>query len=393
MKILTTILLFNILLISELLADNLNNIETSNLNKLKGNKTIEVPIEILKGASLKIAKNSYQDFNKTIKKVKTMGKILKLRGGSNVYKKNVSKIVLIYNAEMETIGAGSLVDKEGYIITNWHVVQKAKDVAVWFKTPNTSEPIEKNVILAKVIKTDQGKDLGIIKIEKIPNGVTPVLLGSSKNVSVGDTVHAIGHPEGLFWSYTQGVISAKREKYKWAYKDTKHEANMIQTQTPISSGNSGGALLDSQGNLVGINTANLGEGQNLNFAVEVDHAKKILENKSINKVKRSKPIKTTNKNCLATSDDNKNGIIDTCFVDKNKNGKPDGWLIDEDEDGYWETSVIDENEDGKLDFAGTDKNKNGKFEIGYLDEDGDGKIDIIGYDHDEDGTWDEYKKA
>ena len=148
-----------------------------------------------------------------------------------------------------------------------HVVQKTKDVAVWFKTPGVSEPLEKNVILGNVILTDKEKDLGIIKIAKVPAGVTPVSLGTANSVSVGDPVHAIGHPEGLFWSYSQGVVSAKRKKYKWAYENSKHEADMIQTQTPIAL-ETQEDIIGLQNNLVGINTANLGSGQNLNLLLK-----------------------------------------------------------------------------------------------------------------------------
>ena len=367
-------------------------IDTKNIVKSKNPIKYEISDKIFTEKFLLDGNKTYKILNEAQTKVKKKGKILKLRGGNNVYSKNVSKVVLIYNDKLESIGAGSLVDKEGFIVTNWHVVQKAKDVAVWFKTPGVSEPLEKNVILGNVILTDKGKDLGIIKIAKVPEGVTPVSLGSANSVSVGDPVHAIGHPEGLFWSYSQGVVSAKRKKYKWAYENSKHEADMIQTQTPISSGNSGGALLDSKGNLVGINTANLGSGQNLNFAVEVDHAKSLLKKKHSNKKNKSTSSKSTGE-CFATQDHDKNGVIDTCFLDKNRNGKVDGWLIDEDENGYWEKSVMDEDEDGNFNFAAVDKDQNGKFEIGYLDKNDDGTVDVVGYDHNEDGEWDEFKKA
>ena len=155
-------------------------------------------------------------------------------------------------------------------------------------------------------------------------------------------------------------MSAKRKKYKWSYENSKHEADMIQTQTPISSGNSGGALLDSKGNLVGINTANLGSGQNLNFAVEVDHAKNLLKNKYSNKKNKSTSSKSTGE-CFATQDHDKNGVIDTCFLDKNRNGKVDGWLIDEDENDIGK-SVIDE-DDGNFNFAAVEKIKMGNLKL------------------------------
>ena len=83
---------------------------------------------------------------------------------------------------------------------------------------------------------------------------------------VGSDVHAIGQPGSLSWTYTKGYVSQIRNNYKWNYEKTQHEASIIQTQTPISPGNSGGPLISSDGELLGVNSFKA-QGENLNFAV------------------------------------------------------------------------------------------------------------------------------
>ena len=87
-------------------------------------------------------------------------------------------------------------------------------------------------------------------------------------MQVAEEVHAIGHPKGLYWSYTKGVASQIRTKWKWTSSKSKikHQATVIQTQTPLSPGNSGGPLFSDTGKMVGVNTMKE-EGENLNFAV------------------------------------------------------------------------------------------------------------------------------
>ena len=100
---------------------------------------------------------------------------------------------------------------------------------------------------------------------KVPNDVNELKL-ANKLPDVGSDVHAIGHPGSLSWTYTKGYVSQIRKNYKWNYEKTLHEASIIQTQTPISPGNSGGPLISSEGELLGVNSFKA-QGENLNFAV------------------------------------------------------------------------------------------------------------------------------
>jgi|TARA_Y100000294_G_scaffold159786_1_gene162963 S1-C subfamily serine protease len=361
-------------------------------------KTYDIHESMLDTSNLEDISGQYKLLKESAEKLNEWGKILTLRGGNNIYSRNVEKIVLILNIidkekEKGSIGAGSLVDRAGYIITNWHVINGApkKIVGVIFKDKNSNKLEKKNFILGHVVAVAKELDLALVKIEKVPPGRQPVQLSTWKNVKVGDKVHAIGHPKGLYWTYSQGIVSAKRGEYSWKYPNSKHQANVIQHQTPISSGNSGGALLDDRGRLIGINTSKQPGGENLNFAVAVDHGLELLKNKS--KYQSKKPNKKKKSICFKTQDYNKNGVIDTCYIDKNNNGVIDGAFVDEDENGKAEAFLIDKDEDGKWEVVARDKDGNGKYEIAGIDEDGDGKTDVIAFDYNEDGKWDEFKRV
>ena len=97
--------------------------------------------------------------------------------------------------------------------------------------------------------------------------MTGVSVASVSRDNIGDDVEAVGHPKGEMWTYTRGYISQVRADYEWSYNEAFIlKADVVQTQTPISTGNSGGPLFNRQGKLVGVNTM-VTEGQNLNFAV------------------------------------------------------------------------------------------------------------------------------
>jgi len=159
-------------------------------------------------------------------------------------------------------GSGVVIGKEGYILTNNHVVEGAKEVTVTFANQKEYK--------AQVVGRDPKTDLAVLKI-KSKETFPAVTMGNSDQLKVGDWVVAIGNPFGLNNTVTSGIVSAKgRVIGAGPYDD------FIQTDASINPGNSGGPLINMQGELVGINTAILPNGQGIGFAIPVNTAKPLV---------------------------------------------------------------------------------------------------------------------
>ncbi len=146
--------------------------------------------------------------------------------------------------EQQGLGSGVVITKDGYIVTNNHVIEKATKVEVTLHN--------KKVYEAEVIGTDPLTDLGVIKIDA--EDLQPIYFGDSEKIRVGQWVMAIGNPLSFSSTVTAGIISAKNRSLK-LIQDSYGVENFIQTDAVINPGNSGGALVDLNGALVGINTA------------------------------------------------------------------------------------------------------------------------------------------
>ena len=164
-----------------------------------------------------------------------------------------------------SLGSGVIVSKSGYVLTNNHVVEGAKDIVVAFADGRR--------IKAKVIGTDPESDLAVIKIEA--KDLHPISMVNSDTVEVGEVVLAIGNPFGLTQTVTQGIVSAVGRDNL----GINRFENFIQTDAAINPGNSGGALVNSNGNLVGINSAifsRSGGNQGVGFAIPANLAKRVM---------------------------------------------------------------------------------------------------------------------
>jgi len=161
------------------------------------------------------------------------------------------------------LGTGFIIDKDGFIVTNNHVVQDADSIKVVLK--------DKHEFDAKVVGRDPQTDLALIKIDAKRN-LPAVRLGSSDKLQVGEWVAAIGSPFGLEQTVTAGIVSAKgRVIGSGPYDD------FIQTDASINPGNSGGPLINMNGEVVGINTAIIAGGQGIGFAIPIDLANNVIE--------------------------------------------------------------------------------------------------------------------
>jgi serine protease Do len=171
------------------------------------------------------------------------------------------------------LGSGFLISSDGLILTNSHVVEKATEISI--KLQNSKE------YEAKLIAKDPKTDLALIQVTPDKNFPSPVKLGDSDALRVGDRVMAVGNPFGLGHTLTTGIISAKsRILGAGPYDD------FLQTDAAINPGNSGGPLFDLQGEVIGINTAIIAQGQGIGFAIPVNMAKELLPQLKKGKVVR-----------------------------------------------------------------------------------------------------------
>ena len=177
--------------------------------------------------------------------------------------------------EMKThaLGSGVVIDDNGLILTNNHVVEKADEIKI--KLENEKE------FDAKVVGRDPKTDLALIKVENAKDFPKPAKLGNSDSIRVGDWVMAVGNPFGLGHTVTAGIISAKgRIIGAGPYDD------FLQTDAAINPGNSGGPLFDMSGEVVGINTAIVAQGQGIGFAIPINVAKDLMPQLKSGKVIR-----------------------------------------------------------------------------------------------------------
>jgi serine protease Do len=167
--------------------------------------------------------------------------------------------------KVQGVGTGFIIDREGYILTNNHVVEGADKITVTLS--------DKKVYTAKVIGLDSKTDLALIKIDGARD-LVPLTMGDSDKMEVGDWVVAIGNPFGLENTVTAGIVSAKYRRLG----NTSYES-YIQTDASINQGNSGGPLMNANGEVIGINSAILsqtGGSVGIGFAIPINMAKDLL---------------------------------------------------------------------------------------------------------------------
>src|SRR4051794_20950818 len=171
----------------------------------------------------------------------------------------------------EATGSGFVIDRDGTILTNAHVVAGATKVTVQFA--------DKHVVDARILGRDESTDLAVLKVSATQSELRPLSLGSSRTIQVGDPTIAIGNPFGLERTLTTGVVSATKRTIQ--APDGFKIDGVIQTDAAINPGNSGGPLLDAAGRVIGINsqieTGGSGGGNvGIGFAIPIDTAKRLL---------------------------------------------------------------------------------------------------------------------
>jgi putative serine protease PepD len=173
--------------------------------------------------------------------------------------------------EMYGLGSGIVLTSDGYILTNYHVVEEGQRFLVRFDKDTQLEAV--------IVGTDPSSDLAILKVEA--TGLVPIEVADSNNVAIGEWVMALGSPFGLEKSVSTGIVSALfRSTTMESTTGLNIYANMIQTDAAINPGNSGGALVNSEGKLIGINTlinSYSGSSSGVGFAIPSNYALNIAE--------------------------------------------------------------------------------------------------------------------
>lgn len=171
-----------------------------------------------------------------------------------------------------SLGSGVIIDQQGYVLTNWHVINGHRYAAVVLKPSSPAEIANPRTYLGEVVSENSVVDLALIKVQNPPSDLHVIPLGSMSDVQIAETINIIGHPAGgVPWSYSTGVISQISKDNEWSYEDgSKHEADVLQMQTAINPGNSGGPVLDDNGKLLGLVAMSTQGAQNLDFAIAID---------------------------------------------------------------------------------------------------------------------------
>ena len=165
-----------------------------------------------------------------------------------------------------SLGTGFIVDAAGYILTNYHVVRGAHEILV--------QLVDGKETPAVPVGAEPGIDVALLHVDG--TGLSPMSLGDSDKLEVGEWVIAVGNPFGLAHTVTAGIVSAKGRDYRDLGMNQRGYQNFIQTDASINPGNSGGPLVNIAGQVVGMNTAVSASGQGLGFAVPINMIKTIL---------------------------------------------------------------------------------------------------------------------
>ena len=168
-----------------------------------------------------------------------------------------------YGRKKQAAGSGFIIDSKGFIVTNAHVVKNADQINVQLAQDN-------RLYSARLVGKDDLSDVALIKIQA-SKPLTPIKLGSSSQVQVGEFVAAFGNPHGYGHTVTQGIISAVKREL-----DDLNLFPLLQTDASINPGNSGGPLVNLKGEVLGINNATSAQAEGISFAIPIDNVKNIL---------------------------------------------------------------------------------------------------------------------
>jgi len=183
--------------------------------------------------------------------------------------KATQRELLILDVPAEGTGSGSILDQNGHVLTNYHVVEGAQEISVTLHDGKSYD--------ARLVGYDPPNDVAVLRISAPPDELVPMDLGDSTRLKVGQIVYAIGNPFGLERTMTTGIISSLNRSLPT--KGNRTMKSIIQIDAALNRGNSGGPLLDTRGRLIGMNTAiasSTGENTGVGFAIPVETVRRVV---------------------------------------------------------------------------------------------------------------------
>jgi len=303
--------------------------------------------------------------------------------GDLLFKQTVDSIVLIED-DYGGVGSGVIVSYDGHIVTNYHVIEDLDDdeiyVLLYEGIHNFSEMNEDNeYYTVEILEIDKSKDLALLQLQQEVEDISPITFAYDEDFSIGSQVFAIGHPDGTYlWSFTEGIVNRIAVE-EWSYSsggligwllgedNYQISANIITTQTPINSGNSGGLLMNSKGELIGINTYSVDDLMNVSGAIAVDEVVNFLKKNNID---------------LDNS-------IDDSFKENSLNLVYNFQIIDSNKEEGFNFNTIFESKETFVEYV-LMKNEQDESYIG-IDLTGDYLYDVVLYDKDYDDSFSYWK--
>ena len=317
--------------------------------------------------------------------------------GDVLFKQAAESVVFIDSDN--ALGSGVIITDEGHIITNYHVIEDLNDdeiyVYLYEGVHNYDELVENyEYYTAEILSIDKSKDLALLQLEQEVDNISPILFAYDEDVKIGSQVFAIGHPmtdDVYLWSFTEGIVN-RIALEEWSYAigglmgwflgedDYKISANVITTQTPINGGNSGGLLMNSNGNLVGINTYSFDEYMNVSGAIALNEIEEFLNRNDlevvdiddVNNLKNNSSDLVYNFEIFDTNQSNDEGFGFNTIFDNNEalielivpgNKNEAAYIgIDLNNDFVYDVVLFDVNDDESFSFWEIDLDNDGEYE-------------------------------
>ena len=284
------------------------------------------------------------------------------------------------------LGTGTLINRDGTILTSWHIIEDLEQVGVIFKPLDSTTPKESDAVQAKVIRTDPKSDLALIKVSFLPKDIKSVELASPKGIAVGSKLRVLGHPYAEIWSHTDGTLTKFVSNYKWQSKDgMQHQADVVEFKTPVITGNAGGPILDRKNKLLAVDAFSAAPQHLIGIGVSVKNVQKFLTARAAESFASSAAIapKATCEPLRLETRRTKSQDGTVHVLDLNCNGRADAMMLVPDDRKKANLLSNDANENGITDSVYFDFERDGKFDEVTFDTNEDGDSDLIGRDLDE----------